>query len=67
MARKPRNYNELSDKPLTPREIQRAREIMQDIDRMRWLGRLFLKIVGIIAATAGLAATLKDWWIPIKG
>jgi hypothetical protein len=57
-----RNYDDLSDKPLTPRERRRVRETQRAIDRMQWLGALFLKIVGIVAATGGAITVLKGWF-----
>ena len=66
MAKKARDYSELSDKPLTPRENRKAREIMLTIDRMEWLGKLFLKIVAVVAAT-GAAVTVLKGWLTFKG
>ena len=46
---------------ITDEELEEWREYMATIRRMKWLARLFLKIIGVVTATAVMVTALKPY------
>jgi hypothetical protein len=46
---------------MTDEELMEWREYMATMRRMKWLARLFLKLVGAVTATAAMVTALKPY------